>query len=244
MTAWWQRRNPQGQAITAGLKLRQLGQEVSLPAGARIVSQGEAPEFFYVIQSGRVRVFRETADRIQTNLTELGAGAYFGEVALVTGQPRSASVEALEDATLIKVSKEEFDRLLDQNPQLARHIIQQLASWLVAGDRRLETEVVHQVKLRQVSWFDYVLMLGLSLVLSLVFNIYNDNRIPLIHGWGDKNGIPEISLDQAREMYQKNQAIFVDARKSAFFSQQHIKGATKPADDLIRFDVPHVSFHP
>ena len=233
---------PTGAEITAGLKLCQLGQEVSLPAGARIVSQGEAPEFFYVIQSGRVRVFRETADRIQTNLTELGAGAYFGEVALVTGQPRSASVEALEDATLIKVSKEEFDRLLDQNPQLARHIIQQLASWLVAGDRRLETEVVHQVKLRQVSWFDYVLMLGLSLVLSLVVNIYNDNRIPLIHGWGDKNDIPEISLNQALEMYQKNQAIFVDARKSAFYSQQHIKGATQLAGDLIRLDVPHVSF--
>ena len=162
-------------------------------------------------------------------------------MALVTGQERSASVEAMEDATLIKVSKEEFDRLLDQNPQLARHIIQQLASWLVAGDRRLETEVVHQVKLRQISSFDYVLMLGLSLVLSLVFNIYNDNRIPLIHGSGDKNGIPEISLDQARELYQKNQAIFVDARKSAFFSQQHIKGAQNLP--TILFDLMFPMFH-
>jgi rhodanese-related sulfurtransferase len=231
---------PTGAAITAGLKLCQLGQEVSLPAGARIVSQGEDPEFFYVIQAGRVRVFRETADRIQTNLTELEAGAYFGEVALVTGQPRSASVEALEAVTLIKVSKEEFDRLLDQNPQLARHIIQQLASWLVAGDRRLETEVVHQVKLRQLSWFDYVLMLGLSLVLSLVVNIYNDNRIPLIHGWGDKNVIPEITLDQAREMYRKNQAIFVDGRKSAFYSQQHIKDATNLP--VILFDLMYPMF--
>ena len=233
---------PSGAATAAGLKLCQLGQEVSVPAGARIVSQGEAPEFFYVIQSGRVRVFRETADRIQTNLTELGAGAYFGEVALVTGQPRSASVEALEDATLIKVSKEEFDRLLDQNPQLARHIIQQLASWLVAGDRRVEAEVVHQVKLRQISWFDYVLMMGLSLILSLVVNIYNDNRIPLIHGWGDKNAIAEIALDQALEMYQKNQAIFVDARKSAFYSQQHIKGATNLPEILFDLMFPMFNF--
>ena len=231
---------PTGAAITADLKLCQLGQEVSVSAGTRIVSQGEAPEFFYVIQTGRVRVFRETEDRIQTNLTELGPGSYFGEVALVTGQPRSASVEALEDATLIKVSKDEFDRLLDQNPQLARHIIQQLASWLVAGDRRLETEVVHQVKLRQVSWFDYVLMLGLSLVLSLVVNIYNDNRIPLIHGWGEKTAIPEIALNQAEEMYQKRQAIFVDARKSAFYSQQHIKGANNLP--VILFDLMYPMF--
>ena len=232
---------PSGAEITTGLKLCQLGQEVSVPTGARIVSQGEAPEFFYVIQAGRVRVFRETADRIQTNLTELGAGAYFGEVALVTGQPRSASVEALVDAKLIKVSKEEFDRLLDQNPQLARHIIQQLANWLVAGDRRVEAEVVHQVKLRQISWFDYVLMMGLSLILSLVVNIYNDNRIPLIHGWGEKTVIPEIALNQAQEMYQKNQAIFVDARKSAFYSQQHIKDATNLP--VILFDLMYPMFH-
>jgi putative oxidoreductase len=231
---------PTGAAVDAGLKLCQLGHEVSVPAGARIVSQGEDPEFFYVIQSGRVRVFRETADRIQTNLTELHAGAYFGEVALVTGQPRSASVEAMENTTLIKVSKEEFDRLLDQNPQLARHIIQQLAGWLVAGDRRVEAEVVHQVKLRQLSWFDYVLMLGLSLVLSLVVNIYNDNRIPLIHGWGEKTAMPEIALNQAEEMYREQKAIFVDARKSAFYSQQHIKDATNLP--VILFDLMYPMF--
>ena len=140
---------------SGGLKLCQLGKVIAVPPGTRIVSQGESPEFFYVVQSGRVRVFRETQDHIRTNLTELGAGAYFGEVALVTGQPRTASVEAMEESSLIEVSKEEFDRLLDQNPQLARHIIQQLANWLVAGDGRLETETVRQVKLRQISWFDY-----------------------------------------------------------------------------------------
>ncbi len=210
---------------TGGLKLCELGQEVVIPAGSRIVSQGETPDFFYVIQSGRLRVFRETADGIQTNLTELAAGAYFGEVALVTGQPRSASVEALTEARIIKVSKEEFDRLLDQNPRLARHIINQLATWLVTGDSRLEKEVVHQVKLRQISWFDYLLMIGLSVILGVVFNLYNDNKIPLIYGWGEKDTVPEISLSQAREAYQKNQAVFVDARKSAFFDQKHIKGA-------------------
>jgi len=208
-----------------GLELGELGQECVVPAGTRIVSQGESPEFFYVIQSGRVRVFRETEDHIRTQLTELGPNTYFGEVALVTGQPRTASVETMEESVLIKVSKEEFDRLLDHNPRLARHIINQLANWLVSGDTRLEKEVVHQVKLRQISWFDYVLMIGLSIVLGVVFNLYNDNGIPLIYGWGEKNTVPEISLTQAQEEYKKNQVIFVDARKSAFFEQKHLKGA-------------------
>jgi putative oxidoreductase len=209
---------------SGGLNLCHLGKVITVPPGTRIVSQGESPEFFYVVQSGRVQVFRETQDRIRTNLTQLGPGAYFGEVALVTGQPRTASVEAIDDSTLIEVSKEEFDRLLDHNPQLARHIIQQLANWLVAGDGRLETETVRQVKMRQISWFDYLLIVGLSIVLALVFNLYNDNQIPLVHG-GGKNQIQRVSLDQALADYRQQKAIFVDARKSNFFEQRHIKGA-------------------
>ena len=73
-----------------------------------------------------------------------------------------------------------------------------------------------------------------------IVNIYNDNRIPLIHGWGEKNLIPEIALNQAEEMYQKKQAIFVDARKSAFFSQQHIKDATNLP--VILFDLMYPMF--
>ncbi len=58
-----------------GLNLGELGQLCVVPAGTRIVSQGETPEFFYIIQAGRLQVFRETADHIRTPLTELGPGA-------------------------------------------------------------------------------------------------------------------------------------------------------------------------
>jgi putative oxidoreductase len=207
------------------LKVEQVGREVAVPSGTCIVKQGEPPNHFYVIKSGRLRVFRETADGIRTDLTELGPGDYFGEVALVTGQARTASVEAVEDSHLLQVSKEEFDWVLDNNPKLARHIIQQLAHWLVTGDRRLEREVVHQVKLRQVSWFDYLLIVGLSIVFALIFNLYNDNQVPLIQGWGEHDAVAEVSLDKALEAYHQGEALFVDARKNSFYEQRHIKGA-------------------
>lgn len=232
-----------GSAVAAkgeGLKLEQVGREIQVSAGTCIVKQGEPPNYFYVIRSGRLRVFRETPDGIRTYLTELGPGDYFGEVALVTGQPRTASVEALEDSCLLQVTKEEFDRVLDHNPQLARHIIQQLAHWLVTGDRRLEREVIHQVRLRQVSWFDYVLMLGLSLIFALVFNLYNDNQIPLVYGWGEKNGVATITLTQALQAHREGKAIFVDARKSAFYEQRHIKGALNLP--VIYFDLMYPMF--
>lgn len=223
-----------------GLKLENVGREIRIPAGGLVVKQGDSPEFFYVIQSGSLQVFRETTEGIRTHLTELKAGDYFGEVALVTGQPRTASVAALEEAVLLEVNKEEFDRILDHNPKLARHIIQQLSHWLVTGDRRLEREVVHQVKLRQISWFDYVLMVGLSVVFALVFNLYNDNQISLIHGWADHDKVPEISLTKALELQRKGEAVFVDARKVNFYDQRHIKGALNLP--LLFFDLQYPMF--
>ncbi len=219
-----EKESPSGKTVEK-LRLEQVGRELKLPTGECVVRQGDPPQDFYVVLSGRLRVFRESEEGIRTDLTELGAGAYFGEVALVTGQPRSASVETMEETALLQISKEEFDWVLDHNPQLARHIIKQLASWLVSGDHRLERETVHQVKLRQISWFDYLLMVGLSIVFALVFNLYNDNQIPLVQGWGEKDQVTEISLNQALEMYRKQAAVFVDARKSSFYENRHIKGA-------------------
>jgi uncharacterized membrane protein YphA (DoxX/SURF4 family) len=100
--------------------------------------------------------------------------------------------------------------------------------------------MVHQVKLRQISWFDYLLMIGLSIILALVVNLYNDNKIPLIQDWGSKIKIPEINLNQALEAYQKNQTIIVDARKSAFWNQQRIKGSHNLP--LVLFDLMYPLF--
>jgi rhodanese-related sulfurtransferase len=222
------------------LKIEQVGREVCIKAGVQIVKQGEIATKFYVVVSGKLKVYRETSDGIRTDLTVMGPGAYFGEVALVTGKPRTASVEAVEESTLLEISEEEFDSVLDQNPRLARQIISSLAQWLVEGDKRLEKETVHQVKLRQISWFDFALILGLSLVLALVFNLYNDNQIPLISRVGDLTGVQEVTLKQADELYKKKEAIFVDARKSNFYEKEHIKGSLNLP--LVFFDLQFPMF--
>jgi cAMP-binding proteins - catabolite gene activator and regulatory subunit of cAMP-dependent protein kinases len=208
-----------------GLNVEQVGREISLPARTRLFTQGEDPKFFYVILSGKLQVFRQTTDGIRTDLGELNSGNYFGELALITGQKRSASVETVEESRLLEISKEEFDQVLDNNPKLARDIINQMAHWLVSGDKRLEQETVHQVRLRKISWFDYVLMLGLSIFLALVFNLYNDNQITLGPSLGGHQNITAVSIDKAVELFWKKEALFVDARKNSFFRQKHIKDA-------------------
>lgn len=125
---------------------------------------------------------------------------------------------------LTEISQEEFETLLDDNPPLARQIIKQLSQWLVEGDRRLEKQVVHQVKIREVSWFDYALIGVLSIVFALVFNLYNDNALPLVQGLGGEP-LKVISLDEAVKLYKENKLFIVDARKEGFYHQEQIKGA-------------------
>jgi putative oxidoreductase len=216
-----------------------VGQEVTIAANSIITRQGDDPEYFYVVLAGKLRVFRETADGIRTYLTELGEGDYFGELGLVTGQKRTASVETVGETRLLQISKDEFDQVLDHNPKLARHIINQMASWLVSGDQRLERETVHRAKMRQVSWFDYLLMLGLSLILALVFNLSNDNQIPLVQDWGAPE-VKSISLNQALAEYHKKAIVVVDARKSSFFKKEHIKDALSL--QVVFFDLMYPMF--
>ena len=220
---------------TARLILDKIGEVERVPRGTRVVSQGDEPHHFFVIQSGRLKVFRETEEGIRTDLTVLGPGEYFGEVALVTGQVRTASVETLEESLLLKISKEEFDRVLDHNPKLARHIINQLANWLITGDRRLEREVVHHVKLQKISWFDYVLLFGLIILLAVGFNFFNPNGVSLVEGWGEKDTVPRIGLMEAQGDYQTQAALFIDARPNNFFNQRHIKGALNVPLPLFDF---------
>jgi putative oxidoreductase len=201
-----------------------IGTEKTFSKGSLIVRQGDTPENFYVVRKGNVKVFRLSEEGIRTDLTELGEGAYFGELAIVTGQPRTASVEAGEETTLTEISREEFDKLLDDNPPLARQIIKQLTQWLVEGDKRLEKQVVHQVKIREVSWFDFALIAGLSIIFALVFNLYNDNALPLIQGLGGEP-VKVISVDEALKLYTEQKLTVIDARKEGFYKLEHIKGA-------------------
>ncbi|AEB10145.1 cyclic nucleotide-binding domain-containing protein [Desulfobacca acetoxidans] len=209
----------------AELKISAIGTDKSFPKGSIIVRQGDSPDNFYVIRKGSVKVFRLSSEGIRTDLTTLGPGSYFGELAIITRQPRTAFVEAEQDTLVTEISREEFEQLLDDNPPLARQIIRQLTHWLVEGDRRLEKQVVQQVRLREISFFDYVLILGLSLIFALGFNFYNDNQIPLIEGWGVPDSVTTISVKDALERYQKNELTVIDARKDGFFQQEHIKEA-------------------
>jgi putative ABC transport system ATP-binding protein len=85
--------------------------------GTVIVKQGEEGDKFYLVRKGRIEVRRE-ADGVSTQIATLSAGDYFGEVAIMSGEPRNATIVTLSDAVLYSLKKADFLVALQGSPSL------------------------------------------------------------------------------------------------------------------------------
>ncbi len=102
------------------------GVKRSYPKGAVIINEGDESDTFYIIQSGKVKVFVSDEQGKEAILRIQGPGECFGELALIDHEPRSASVVTLEDACLLVVSKGSFERCIAENPSLVSKLVRTL----------------------------------------------------------------------------------------------------------------------
>jgi len=102
-------------------RLAQIGKRRTYAAGEGIVKEGSTGTALYVILSGRVRV-----ERGGSQVGELVAGDFFGELALIEEEPRSASVIAVDETECLLFPAWEFRALLEEQPQIAVAIMRAL----------------------------------------------------------------------------------------------------------------------
>jgi len=91
---------------------------------------------FYLLQEGRVKVTKIVSDMEKT-LDIFHPGDIFGEMAILEDQPRSATVIAIDRVKVLKFNKENFDLLLQGNPQLAFNILKIFSNRIYDAKRRL-----------------------------------------------------------------------------------------------------------
>jgi CRP/FNR family transcriptional regulator, cyclic AMP receptor protein len=104
-------------------KVASLGGIARFDAKAPIVTAGEAGEAFYVILSGRATIRRGRGRAT----TKIGPGAYFGEMALLDGAPRSATVVAETETVCLIVARKPFTKILETEPRVALALLRALA---------------------------------------------------------------------------------------------------------------------
>jgi CRP-like cAMP-binding protein len=107
------------------------GREIKHPDGHEVVTEGAGGVGFHLITYGTARVTTGGAVR-----RTLGVGDYFGEISVIDGRPRSASVEAIENLTTFAIAPAVVNGLIEDNPIFARRLLILLCSRLREAERR------------------------------------------------------------------------------------------------------------
>lgn len=133
-----------GVDLFSGLTEQQLEQLASLVIVSNfsrdetvILEKDESVQALFLIASGEVKVYMTGIDGKETILALLERGDFFGEMSLIDGEPRSASVKAVTSAKLFIIRREHFLKLLDTTPGLATGLLMEMSRRLRKANRQI-----------------------------------------------------------------------------------------------------------
>jgi CRP/FNR family transcriptional regulator, cyclic AMP receptor protein len=120
----------------------------AFPASTRVFHEGDHSDACYIVRSGSFRVTREHSDGRAITLATLGPGDIFGELAMLDGEVRSASVEALVDGELLALPASEVRALLARHPEITVKLVAALVRRLRTANERISRQSFQTVPSR------------------------------------------------------------------------------------------------
>jgi len=118
---------------------------LKFPKQAVIISEGDEGNSLHVIISGKVRVYTSDEKSKEITLMVQEAGSYFGELALLCGEPRSASVEALDKTVCGVISRDDFKTWLESNPEAVAELLRELSEKIMVLTERVKQMALSNV---------------------------------------------------------------------------------------------------
>lgn len=115
--------------------------------GDLIIYEGDASKKMYFIIEGTVKVFRKNYKGRPENICELSAPNYFGEMSIIDGGPRSASVEAKTKVVLAELKWDDVRYLFEDKPEIMCYIFKNIGNTLSMRLRRVNTLYSHLTKI-------------------------------------------------------------------------------------------------
>jgi len=120
----------------------------SYPRGVRVFHEGDNSDACYIVRSGDLRVTREHSDGRAIALATLASGDIFGELAMLDGEARSASVETLSDAELLALPAADVRRMLNEHPTISVKLVVALTRRLRETNERVARQSFQTVPSR------------------------------------------------------------------------------------------------
>jgi CRP/FNR family transcriptional regulator, cyclic AMP receptor protein len=129
-------------------RIAQVGILRSFPRETRIFHEGDPGDACYIVREGSCRVTREHPDGRAITLATLGPGAIFGELAMLDGERRSASVETTENTELVALPAGDLRKLIREHPEMAEKLVVALTRRLRDANERISRQSFQTVPSR------------------------------------------------------------------------------------------------
>jgi CRP-like cAMP-binding protein len=120
-------------------KIEKVGQRKKFNKGEIILLEDDAGTALFIIINGKVKVSRSSNDGKEVILTILNADDFFGEMAILDGQKRSATVSAIEPSEVFVIQRDDFINLLYAHPEISIALLQELTRRLRNADMKIKS---------------------------------------------------------------------------------------------------------
>ena len=124
------------------------GLEIRVEPGEVFFTPMDLSETLFILQSGRVRVYRKTAEEREFTLAVFGSGTVFGEMTLTAQRLRNSYAEALEPSTVFAMCRADLERLILRKPQVGLQLAYLMGERLMRYEDRLEALGLKEVPAR------------------------------------------------------------------------------------------------
>lgn len=104
-----------------------------------ILEDDDSVQALFLIATGEVKVYLSGSDGRETILSLLSKGDFFGEMSLIDGEPRSASVKAVSDSDLLILRREHFIKQVEKNPDLAMGLLVEMSKRIRKANRQISS---------------------------------------------------------------------------------------------------------
>lgn len=124
-------------------KLAKGIKELSLKKGDFLFKEGDETKGIYMISSGKIEITKVTTDGWKQTLAVLKSGNFFGELSILEKRKHEANAVATENTELLKLPKEEFEKMERENVALASQILKKLALVMSKNLRRMNEKFLN-----------------------------------------------------------------------------------------------------
>jgi signal transduction histidine kinase len=133
--------------------IRSTSAERRLPANDQVFKEGDPGDGLYIIGEGQVQISAVVGEGDRRVLGRLGPGDFFGEMAVLDDEPRSATATTEQDTVLYFIPRENLRAMLDTSPRLALRLVREFSLRMREFNRRYIQEVVQAERLTMVGRF-------------------------------------------------------------------------------------------